>query len=380
MNRPSARVTTRQVTPRPVSWRSGLASVLAISGYGVRLFVQRGRLMLEDGFANEGLRRRIALSRGTCKLQRIVMLGRSGFVTLDALDWLAELGIALLFVGANGRLTAVYAPGGTEGSKNRLHRVQAAARESPVGVRIARLLIDQKLTGQQSVLQWLADPGRQTLAHDRGRIEAMREASRMLTSLADELENRKTIDEIVEAERKGAEAYWKTLTGLALKWKPRALSRVPQHWLASQPRESFRTGNRNGATDPTNALLNYGYALLEAEVRIACLGSGLHPGLGIFHADRDSRASFVYDLTEPVRPIVDRRVLQFIQTHTFSEGDCWETREGFCRLDPILAVGLTRWLTSLKAAAAQVVRSVIIELNLSQHEVRPARHQHWRPQ
>jgi CRISPR/Cas system-associated endonuclease Cas1 len=64
----------------------------------------------------------------------------------------------------------------------------------------------------------------------------------------------------------------------------------------------IRTGNRYGATDPTNALLNYGYALLEAEVRIAALNTGFHLGFGLFHADRSARASFVYDLMEPVRP------------------------------------------------------------------------------
>lgn len=93
-------------------------------------------------------------------------------------------------------------------------------------------------------------------------------------------------------------------------------------------------GYRYGFTDPLNALLNYGFALLEAETQIACLSIGLHPGLGIFHADKDGRASSVYDLMEPNRPIVDRLVLEFVQGHSFTSHECWETREGICRLDP----------------------------------------------
>ena len=34
------------------------------------------------------------------------------------------------------------------------------------------------------------------------------------------------------------------------------------------------------AADPVNALLNFGYALLEAETKIACHAIGLDPSLG----------------------------------------------------------------------------------------------------
>src|SRR5205809_6472809 len=98
----------RNLSPRGISWRSGPRTALTVSGYGLRFFVERGRLVIEDGFANEGQRRRLVLSRGTCTLQRIVVLGRTGLITLDALQWLADLGIALLFVGVGGQLTSVF--------------------------------------------------------------------------------------------------------------------------------------------------------------------------------------------------------------------------------------------------------------------------------
>lgn len=164
-------------------------------------------------------------------------------------------------------------------------------------------------------------------------------------------------------ERAGAETYWSALSGIPLRWKPSAAKRVPSHWLTTQPRESFRTGNRYGATDPTNALVNYGYALLETETRIACLNAGLHPGMGIFHVDKDGRASFVYDLMEPARPTVDRMVLEFVQSHTFSEGECWETREGFCRLDPDLIATMTPWTTRLRPEIVSITRLATLEFN-----------------
>ena len=172
------------------------------------------------------------------------------------------------------------------------------------------------------------------------------------------------LDDIIETERAGGQTYWAALSGIPLRWRPRVAERVPEHWLTTQPRESFRTGNRYGATDPTNALINYGYALLEAETRIACYNSGLHPGLGIVHADRAGRASFVYDLMEPVRPVVDRMVLQFVERHMFSNEECWETREGHCRLDPDLAARVAAWLPRIRSEVTPVVREVAAQLSV----------------
>lgn len=354
---------------KAISWRSSRGAALTVYGYGVRFYVDRGRLIIEDGFANEGLRRRLVLSRGTCTLQRIVVVGRTGFVTLDGLQWLADLGIALLFVGVGGKLNSVFAPGGLEGSKVRLHRLQANARTSETGVRIAQLLIGRKLLGQRQTLEWLTDPGQQILAAERGGIQRMRIAAAELHSLCYRVASARGLEEIVEAERSGGQVYWSVLTGFPLRWKPRDATRVPGHWLATQRRESFRTGNRNGATDPANALLNYGYALLEAETRIGCLNAGLHPGMGIFHVDKDGRASFVYDLMEPVRPAVDQLVFQFIRRHTFRDGDCWETREGFCRLDSCLISLVTPWTSRLRAAVAPLVMDAMRVLNPVASEV-----------
>lgn len=286
-------------------------------------------------------------------------MGRTGFVTLDALQWLADLGIALLFVGVGGKLNSVFAPGGLEGSKVRLHRLQANARTSRAGVRIAQLLIGQKLLGQQQILEWLSDPGRQILVSRRGCIHRTRAAVQELRGLYERVGHLVDLEGIIEAERSGGQIYWSSLTDIPLRWKPRDAAKVPSHWLTTQRRESFRTGNRYGATDPVNSLINYGYSLLEAETRIASYKVGLHPGLGIIHADKDGRASFVFDLMEPVRPAVDRLVLEFIRRRTFGEHNFHEVQEGFCRLDPSTAESITPWLAKLRGAAAAIVGEVL---------------------
>lgn len=346
----------RRPKPKVISWRRDREATLVVAGYGVRFFVDRRRLIVEDGFAKE--RRARTFSSGACRLQRIVVIGRTGFITLDALQWLADMGVALLLIGVGGRLTSVFTPGGLEGNKVRLHRVQATARDSEVGVQVAQMLIGKKLQGQLRNLVWLTDPGRQILIEDRPRHSRMQVAASRLEALCSSVQGLANLEQILMAERAGAELYWSVLCGLPLRWEPKVEEKVPSHWLTTQARESFRTGNRNGATDPTNALLNYGYALLEAETRIACLNAGLHPGLGIIHVDRDGRASFIYDLMESVRPLVDRLALEFVRTHVFTEAECHETREGFCRLDPVLAALITEWTTRIRPCVAADVREV----------------------
>lgn len=60
--------------------------------------------------------------------------------------------------------------------------------------------------------------------------------------------------------------------------------------------------------DGLNALLNYGYAVLRAAVARAVVAAGLHPALGLRHANRSNAFCLADDLVEPIRPIVDARV------------------------------------------------------------------------
>lgn len=305
------------------------------------------------------------LSRGTCRLQRVIVVGQTGMITLNAVQWLSDLGIAVAFVEQGGKLRSVLLPGSSDGRQTRLHRQQASAQNSPVGLEIARYLIASKLQGQRSVLGWMTDPGRQVLLEFRKPFEGMRIAMATLSACEEKLINASSIAEIVELERAGAEAYWRSLSGIPIRWATRTARHVPAHWLTTQPRESYRTGNRYGATDPLNALENFGYRLLETETRIACLGASLHPGFGIFHSDKQSNSSFIFDMMEAGRPAVDRLVLDFIGKHQFSEDDCYETREGFCRLDPKITERLTKWMPTLRKVMVPTIRSVVIELRLA---------------
>jgi CRISPR/Cas system-associated endonuclease Cas1 len=72
---------------------------------------------------------------------------------------------------------------------------------------------------------------------------------------------------------------------------------VPNHWRCFGTRKSPLTGSPRLAVNPPNAILNYLYAVLESEARLAASALGLDPGIGVLHVDTDARDSLACDLT-----------------------------------------------------------------------------------
>jgi len=70
--------------------------------------------------------------------------------------------------------------------------------------------------------------------------------------------------------------------------------------------------DQNG--DGINALLNYGYTVLRAAMARAIVAAGLHPTLGLHHANESNAMRLVDDLMEPFRPVIDLHVWQLGRT------------------------------------------------------------------
>lgn len=72
-------------------------------------------------------------------------------------------------------------------------------------------------------------------------------------------------------------------------------------------------------------------------MRIAIAEAGLDPTIGYLHVCQPGRQALVYDLMEPYRPQVDREVLAFVRSQTFTPRDFVIDARGMCRLHPELA-------------------------------------------
>ena len=97
---------------------------------------------------------------------------------------------------------------------------------------------------------------------------------------------------------------------------------------------SLLTQSPRLAVNPPNAMLNYLYALLESEARLALAALGLDPGIGVLHKDTRNRDSLASDLMEAVRPQADAFLLDWITTEPLRRQWFLEERNGNCRLGP----------------------------------------------
>jgi len=325
-------------TPLTVS-RSG---TVVVDGYGIRLWVKRGHLMVADGVGPN--RRESRFARPTAGIRRVVLLGHTGFVTLGALRWLADVGVGFVHLTPDGRVIATSVASGLDDP--RLRRAQALTSGLPSGLEVARDLLSAKLKGQADLVSSLAIGS---------------EAAATIERLMPELEVAASPADLMVVEAAAASAYWGAWSDVPIRWVRADIDKVPDHWRKAGGRTSVLTGNPRLAVNPAQAILNWSYAILEAEARLACLATGLDPGLGVLHADQKSRDSLALDVMEALRPEVDRHVLDLLRTSVFRADDFHETRQGVCRILPPLshrlAEATVQWATPLGHVVERVAKA-----------------------
>jgi len=317
-------------------------TVLVLSGYGLRVSVSRRHLHLSDGVGR--VRRTLRLHRATTKLRRLVVIGHTGYITLEALRWLGDVGASFSQIDSDGRLIASFSPRGTQDV--RLRRVQAQIAGTGAAMDVVRMLLQRKVAGQLNVLCAAAG------SSPRSALETIQESARRLPSAA-------SLEELSWLEARAASAYWTSLAELPVRFPAAELRNVPAHWLEVGPRASPLTGRAHNAGTPAHACLNYLYAILENEARVALMSAGLDPEMGLLHTDRRFRSSFALDILEPVRPDVDTFLFELLRTQVLSRRDFVETRLGVCRLGSDIARRFAQTAPTWAARVSVVVRDVL---------------------
>jgi CRISPR-associated endonuclease Cas1 len=302
------------------------SGVLTIHGFGVRVRMQSGHLQIEDGVADE--RRTVRLARVGHRLRRLVCISEDGFFTLDALKWLADQRASLIMLDRSGKVSLVTGP--TAPSDARLRRAQALAHQSGAALEIMRELMRAKLNGQQQLV-------RSKLANAT--------AATIIAKLEESLSTAESLDTVARLEAQAASAYWSAWSELPINFPRHDVTRVPEHWRTFGTRKSTITGSPRLATNPPNAILNYCYALLECETRLAAAAVGLDPGLGMLHVDTPNRDSLACDIMEAVRPSLDAWLLDWIMREPFRRSDFFEEPNGNCRLLRSLTVNLSETMS-----------------------------------
>jgi len=249
------------------------------------------------------------------------------------LRWLSEQSIPLIQIDWQGRVVAVV--GTSYGFNTERVAAQIAAQRSGRALSIARSLIAAKIDNSIETLQSLPS------------TQSRKAAASMLRKAATELARRppRSITGLLGMEGGVAFNYFNAWRSLPLRWKGTGRRPIPEDWHRIGQRQSLSARKKlhnRFASHPVNAMLNYAYAVLESQVRMQIVTEGYDPNIGYLHSPDPDRPALVFDLMEPLRPVADRKILEFVQSHTFHPADFTIRSDGVCRLNPELARQLVR--------------------------------------
>lgn len=183
--------------------------------------------------------------------------------TTSLLVALAERGAVMVLCGSNHAPVALCLPLDGHHAQNARLRAQWQAGR-PLVKQLWRRVVVAKIRWQAAVLAAFGRPAdgfdllaRQVASGDTGNVEAQ-----------------------------AARRYWPLLMG-----------------------PDFR---RDRQAPDANALLNYGYTVMRSLCARAVVAAGLHPSIGIHHANRTNAFALADDLVEPFRPLVDALTLRLL--------------------------------------------------------------------
>jgi CRISP-associated protein Cas1 len=282
--------------------------VITLAGNGCNLQVDKGQLVLRSGFGCSTVTdREKRISRGVHVVRTIVVLNTTGNLSTAAIQWCVDQRIALFVMDRDANLTALTHPSTPHAiSLRRLqYSVDSLALAREILCRKFDACIKSKPILTQSFIQ-----------------------------SADSLMHANTLEELRLIEARATITYWSTWNNCVIKWKEKD---VPTEWRGFAQRASGISGKGYKATHPVNAILNYAYAILAGQVERALQIAGLDVAVGSLHADQDGRASLVYDLMEPLRPVVDKIIFNWVITQRWRRADFVIDRQGVIRVHPQLA-------------------------------------------
>jgi CRISP-associated protein Cas1 len=239
-------------------------------------------------------------------LDQVIVVDSGVAISSDVVRVCCEEGIPIHFLNRTGRAIAGLYSAGLVGTVL-TRRAQLLAFENTLGVTLAKAFVAGKLENQANLLRYMAKYRKET---DAALYEEMTLVALEMRDHLYELEQLKAdkIDEIREqvlsVEGRAAQRYWNTI------------ARILPDDLAWLGRET------QGATDPFNSALNYGYGILYCQVEQALTLAGLDSYGGFLHTDRPGKPSLVLDLIEEFRQaVVDRTVIGLVNKRVALEQD-----------------------------------------------------------
>lgn len=291
---------------------------LLISGFGTSISVDRRRLIIDNKLSNLHLE----FQPHQIAHDSIIIDGHTGTITFEALRWLMKHDINLILLNWNGNLLAVTLPSPPKTGKLRINQYLKYL-DPKMRFNIAYKLINAKINHSINLIKELS---RYHAAIDLelfNRLIKEQQDQFKINSLTKREDINKLINKLMVYEGRIANIYWDQLIKVFNKL-------YPDFNFKGRKNKSY-SWNMN-ASDEVNALLNYGYAILESEIKKGINAVGLDPAIGFLHELAPSKTPLVYDIQELFRWIIDLSVIQLLEEKKLKKSNFIVTENYHIRL------------------------------------------------
>ena len=173
------------------------------------------------------------------KLKRVILLGSDGYISLEALRFISDVGATFSMIDKRGKALMVCSPVAPSDSK--LRRVQSLALLNGSALRISRDIISEKLAGQAALVR---DMLRDSTAADA------------ILRFRTELPTAQSIKSVRIIEAQASKIYFSSWADVPIRWVRKDERRVPSQWKRFGSRISQLTHSPRLATNPPNACMN----------------------------------------------------------------------------------------------------------------------------
>ncbi|MCV0411172.1 CRISPR-associated endonuclease Cas1 [Nitrosopumilus sp.] len=272
---------------------------LLISGFGTSINVDKRKLIITNKLKKE----KLEFYPHKIDHDSIIIDGHTGNISFEAMRWTVKHGINLSLLNWNGNLLSVTLPEEPKSGGLKIKQYQKYLDDS-FRKTIATKIIQTKVDHSLSLLEQLSN----YYDVDYLKIkQSFEKETRGLDANSDRI-----YSDLMTYEGRIAQIYFEQISKIINKIVPEFRFNVRKNKAMSR--------NYN-ASDEVNALFNYGYAILESEIRKSVNAVGLDSTIGFLHEITPSRTPLVYDLQELFRWIIDLSIIQLLEEKKLKKSD-----------------------------------------------------------
>ena len=297
---------------------------LLITGFGTSINVDKRKLIITNRLKDT----KLEFYPHKINHDGIIIDGHTGNITFEAMRWLSKHNINLTLLNWNGQLLANVMPEQPKSGKLRIKQYQKYL-DSTDRFEIALKIVQTKVEHSLNMLEELSR-FYESVDFVKIRKSAEKEDLFLLGIMknSEKQDISKSIKQLMTYEGRIARIYHENLTTIFNQLSPEF----------NFTGRKNKTNSRNyNASDEINALLNYGYAILESEIRKAINGIGLDYSIGFLHEINQSHTPLVYDLQELFRWIIDLSVIELLEEKKIKKSDFIITENYHTRLGESVA-------------------------------------------